>query len=148
MNQCHLMISVCTHFGPVPVGCSAYNKTFRTTESCSVALKDLRGGIISLLLPAISIFKQMPSHNINWQNTSLTKHTNKDTHLHSSVDLLFHETGKLLNVVAADWVHRLAAVRLSSEHICQLQRVFHCSFQNFTEPWRFLQGFPSNLWRF
>lgn len=52
--QRHLMISFWIHFRPISVGFPAYNKTFRTTESCSVALKDLRGEIISLLLPAIS----------------------------------------------------------------------------------------------
>ena len=96
------------------MGFSAYNKTFRTTESCSVALKDLPGEIISLLLPAISSLKcksllfqysrnyhtsqywQQPREervniqvNMNWQT-----HTNRDIHLHSSGDLLFHETTK------------------------------------------------------
>ena len=77
--------------------------------------------------------------NMNWQT-----HTNRDIHLHSSGDVLFHETKKTVQCLrscgskfanqfgATDW----QALRLSSEHICQLQRVLRRSFQNFTEPWR------------
>lgn len=77
--QRHLMISLWIHFRPISVGFPAYNKTFRTTESCSVALKDLPGEIISLLLPAISsltwnslLFQYSRNYDISqyWQKTS------------------------------------------------------------------------------